>query len=256
MSFAFDSTSQFPRARDARSPSRHQPSWGTTVRRLVGRWLGRSAKQRSEPTAPVQRSWAEETGAMVAAGEAMLQRCRRENVALSVAVFDLTDLPELKSVFGSQVAQEVIARITVKFQRMATNRGLVVRTGPTVFAVLLPGFGRDRALSTIRSVMGHPCRIELEDRNEEVVLIPEFKVLAVRGDTASIEEAYTGLRRDISQAHTLELQRRKYLQRERESHTRLIDLLPDPVDSADSQPKGDHDRSASTIPTPLGSRTR
>ena len=258
MSFAFDSTSCFPSSRTGPAPSRRRPSWGTTVARLVRRWL----VQRSGPIATVvvakgvQRRWAHATESMIAAGDAMLLRSRRENVALSLAVFDLTDLPELKSVFGSQVAQEVIARITIKFQRMATSRGLVVRTGPTVFAVLLPGCGRDRALSTIRSVMGHPCCIELEGGKEEIVMIPEFKVQTVRGDTASIEEVYTGLRRDISQVHALELKRRQYLQRERESHTRLIDLLPDPVDSAANQVKGDYDRPAPTIPMPLGSATR
>ncbi|MDB5947038.1 MAG: regulator protein domain-like protein [Ramlibacter sp.] len=255
MSFAFDSASRFPGDRQPMSTPGEGRSLAGLVRRLVARWSGAS----SAPGAAVhgiQPNWEHETQAMVTTGDQMLLRARRDNFALSVAVFELTDLPELKSVFGSQAAQQVIARITTKFQRMAPGRGLVVRTGPTVFTVLLPGFGRDRALAVIRSVMGHPCCIELEGSHEEIVLVPEFMVQTVRGDTASIGDVYAGLRRDIARAHGLEEKRRRYLQRERESHTRPMELQPELASSLTAPPEREYHNAAATIPMPLANKAR
>jgi GGDEF domain-containing protein len=76
--------------------------------------------------------------AMLRGVEEMLPRSRREKQHLTVIVFDLSDLPELELVFGAQVAEKVVTDISRKFERLATRRGLAVRTAPTVFTVLLP----------------------------------------------------------------------------------------------------------------------
>lgn len=252
MSFSFQA-SQFPDTTIERRPRRSRQKLSVLTRLL--RLLGLSASGTAKPIAvKAQADWSSELQTMVAAGDELLRRSRTGNFALSVAVFDLTDLPELKSVFGSRVVQEVISKVTAKFQVMANSRGLVARTGPTVFTVLLPGFGRDRALSLIREVMGHPCCIELDGSNEEIVLIPEFMVQTVRRDAASISQVYDTLRSDLAKAHALEHKRRLYLQRERESHTRPMDLRG----SIDGGPLLERDveyaPAAATIPMPLTAR--
>lgn len=256
MSYAFNPPSSFgsdSSPRNSRPSRRTRPSRLSRVATLLARVLGAAANKTraNAPPAGSQRDWSLDVAAMVAAGDKMMLRSRREKFALSVAVFDLSDLSELKSVFGRQVVQQVIAQITVKFQRIATSKGLVVRTGPTVFTLLLPGFGRDRALADIRTVMGHPCCIELDGGDDEIVLVPEFKVQTVRRDTASIAEVVECLRREITQARQLEQTRRDYLQRERESHTRPMELRGSSDSSLLESDERSYGTSAATIAMPL-----
>ncbi len=87
--------------------------------------------------------------------------------------------------------------------------------------------------------MGSPCCIELDAGDHEIVLVPDFKVQALRSDSTSLAQAYSDLRKDIAAAQHLERRRQRYLQQERESHTRPMDLhvheepkptpLPEPV---------------------------
>jgi GGDEF domain-containing protein len=225
MSFTFHA-SHFPDTH-IESPSgdaRAKPSLLARLLQLAQSGGTRSRPVRAIAVRPPQADWARQEQTMLRAAEAMVAVARRGNIAISFAVFDLSDLPELKSVFGSRVVQEVIAKVMAKFHVVAGNRGLVARTGPTTFALVLPGLGRDRALSLIRDVMGHPCCIELDGGDEEIVLIPEFLVQALTGEPAAVADVYAKLRRDIERAHELERKRRRYLQRERESHTRPLEL--------------------------------
>jgi len=162
---------------------------------------------------------------MLKAGEKLLARARSENQPLTMAVFDLDDLPEMESVFGAIVTREVVAQVALRLQGIAGSRGLVIRTDATVFTVLMPGFGRDRAQHAIERTMGKPCCIELDADDHEIVLVPEVKVHSFRADSPSMEQVYIELRRAISQAQHLEQRRQRYLQRERESHTRPTDLM-------------------------------
>ncbi len=144
-----------------------------------------------------------------------------------MAVFDLSDLPELESVFGPEVAREVMAQVSSRLQELATGKGLVMRTEGTVFTVLMPGFGRDRALQAIERTMGSPCCIELDADDHEIVLVPEFKVHTLRPESGPLAQVYAELRRDIAAAQQLEQRRQRYLQLERESHTRPMELRTD-----------------------------
>lgn len=252
MSFAFNPSSNLPALSES-APRNSRPRRLGRVATLLARVFGAAPGKTPAKASPAgsQRDWSVDVAAMVAAGDEMMLRSRREKFALSVAVFDLSDLSELKSVFGRQVTQQVIAHITAKFQRIATSKGLVVRTGPTVFTLLLPGFGRDRALADIRSVMGHPCCIELEGSDDEIVLVPEFKVQTVRSDTASIADVFASLRREITQTRQLEQTRRNYLQRERESHTRPMELRGGSDSGLLDSDERSYGPSAATIPMPL-----
>lgn len=200
----------------------------STLLHDVACWLGLARKRRAGAHAPVQRKgWDDARQAMLAAGAQMLARARRDNQSLTIAVFDLSDLPELESLFGARVAREVLAQVTSRLQGPATGKGLVMRTAGTVFTVLMPGFGRDRALQAIENSMGSPCRIELDADDHEIVLVPEFKVHTLRPDSGPLAQVYADLRRDIAAAQQLERRRQRYLQRERESHTRPMELRAD-----------------------------
>ncbi|MFC5496456.1 hypothetical protein ACFPOE_02840 [Caenimonas terrae] len=200
-------------------------------------WLGMGREPHARAPIPVKgKNWEQHKQAMLSAGDKLLARARSAGEPLSLAVFDLNDLPELESVFGAAIAREVTTQVVFKLQAMAGSRGVVIRTDATVFSVLMPACGRDRAHKAIERSMGSPCCIELDAEAHELVLVPDFKVQTMRPDSPTLAEVYAELLRDIAGAQHLERRRQRYLQRERESHTRPADL----------QDHGDHPR-----PTPL-----
>jgi GGDEF domain-containing protein len=209
------------------------------------------ASRAARAARPVVRAgWQHHRQAMLAACEGMLRRAEAAKQPMSIAVFDLSDLPELENLFGPDVAKQVIAKVTNKLQSIATSRGLAVRTGSRVFTVLMPGYCRDKAHLAIQKFMGRPCRIELDLDDDEIVLIPGFKVHTLRAGSDSLPQVYEDLCRDIADARQAEQRRRDYLQRERESHTRPMEL------QADSAPRPAKRRRARpgaqiTIPMPL-----
>lgn len=173
-----------------------------SLMRALTQWLGVKAK--SQPPARVaapddQNGWRLHKDPMFKVGEEMLRQSRRDNQPLSVLVFGLRDLPELECVFGSRVAKKAVAKMTAKLERMATSKGLALRTDPTIFTVLLPGVGRDSARAGIHAMLGQPCCIEFDAGDDEIVLVPEFMVQTVC-DTESLQEVYEGLCSDIKQS--------------------------------------------------------
>lgn len=260
MNLTFQPSSSFPAA-SAGPRARHPRAsrWNKLTDALRGLLRGPAQRApRLSGQVGRQRRWAGDFDALVLAGDAMMIRARRDKQALTVAVFELSDLPELRSVFGKEVTQEVVHRLREKFQRIATSKGLVARTGPTLFTVLMPGFGRDRALAAISEVMGFPCSIELDSTRDEVVLIPEYMVQTVRSDTASVADVIAALRAGIAQSQEREHSRRRYLKRERESHTPPMELrTPTAVSRRplldDAGPRPAYP-SVATIPMPLAER--
>jgi GGDEF domain-containing protein len=248
-------------AATVRVPSDASNGWGA-VRAIAG-WLGLSA------TSPVrakvcistdQKSWGHDKDAMFKAGNEMLCRGRGSNQPLSVLVFDLSDLPELECVFGLQAAKDVIAQTAVRMQGLAGRTGLAVRTSATTFTVLLPGVDGDGALEVVRAALGQPCCIELVAGGEEMVLVPEWMVRTVLGDAGCVSQVYESLCRDIAQARLMEERRTKYLERERESHSRpmksrsLPTRLPATRAGPRRAPRLDYPPMAATMPVPMGPR--
>lgn len=252
-------SSVFPRGAVATNQaSRTPPANGTNrwaalgggVARLLGLAATPAPASRTAAGNVARTGWQHHRQAMLAACEGMLRRAELGKQPLSIAVFDLSDLPEVESLFGPDVAKQVIAQVTSRLQCIATSRGLAVRTGATVFTVLMPGYSRDRAHLAIQKFMGRPCRIELDTGDDEIVLIPGFKVHTLRAESDSLPQVYQDLCRDISDARDAEQRRREYLQRERESHTRPMEL------QADSEPRPAKTRRPrpamhATMPVPL-----
>lgn len=175
--------------------------------------------------APATRSFSANRSALAEIGNAMLAQSRRDNEPLSMIVFDQSDLPELKSIFGAEAAQQMVARIGATLHGLAGSRGFSVRTEATVFTVLMPGHDLALALASVRQALGDTYAIEVGAQHDEMLLVPDFLAQTVRSDVQSIEELYQSMRTSISMAQRHEQRRRNYLQRERESHSTRPALL-------------------------------
>jgi GGDEF domain-containing protein len=181
-------------------------------------------------------------------GDELMAACRRDKRPLSVAVFDCADLLEVREIYGSRVARKLMERTVRKLGSLCARQGFAARTGAAEFTVLLPGMGRDKALASIARLLGNPMRIELDAGDSEIVMVPGFMVEAVGPDVSSIMEMHEELRRDLAQVEHTEQRRRRYLQRERESHSRPMGV------GASERESGSESASrqlASTMPAPL-----
>lgn len=157
---------------------------------------------------------------MFKTGHEMLCRSSVGYRPLSVVVLDLNDLPELECIFGTLAAEEIIVQTAARLQRLATRKGLAVRTGATLFTVLLPDVDHDEARDLIGAALGQHGCIELEAGGDEIMLVPEFRVRTVFGHAVSLKKTIESLCRDMAQSRLQDERRSNYLARERESHSR------------------------------------
>lgn len=155
-------------------------------------------------------------------GEELL--ASRSQPAATLAVFDCSDLLEVRRIYGNRIARILIVRLAGKLAEIAGERGLAARTGPAEFAVLLPGTGRERAVQAVQQVLGTPSRIEYEAGHSEIVLVPEVLLGQAGEDEDNLAALHRLLSRKLAQAREHEAQRRRYLRRERERHSRPMPL--------------------------------
>jgi GGDEF domain-containing protein len=160
----------------------------------------------------------------VAHGDDMLAACRRDGRPLTLAVFDCSDLLEVRSIYGSRIARKLMARIVDKLTALTRDCGLAARTGPAEFTVVLPGLAREKALAAIQRLLGNPMRIELDAGDSEIVLVPGFLVETAGSDTVLVEELHAELRRELAQIEEHEQRRHHRMQRERERHSRPMGI--------------------------------
>ena len=189
---------------------------------------------------------------LLAYGGAMMDKARREQRALGIAVFDFEDLLEVRDIYGAAVYQQVLDHVVMKLRTLAGPRGLCARTGRAQFTVVLPACGRERALRAVQRVLGSPTRIELDTGEDEIVLVPDFMVESGCG-TESIGEVYKDMCRDLLKQRANEHRRRHYLQRERERHSRPLPLISLP-DTPRPRPRALSAASMAlplTVPAPL-----
>lgn len=197
-------------------------------------------------------------GGFLTHGKLLQERCRLERLELTLAVFDCNDLQEAREIYGSRTSRMLIDCIIKKLTLVAGERGLAARTGPTQFAVALP-MSRERAVLMIERVMGNPSRFELEGGNSEIVLVPNLMVETV-SPAGTVERLYSALCRGLTRVHDDEQRRHRYLQRERERHSRPMAILEQPPEPQTSrvprlEPDPVHVRQIpATIPMPLASR--
>lgn len=170
-------------------------------------------------TAGTARSFSSNRAALADLGNTMLAQSCRDGEPLSVVVFDQSDLPELGSIFGSEAARHMVARIGATLHALAGSRGFAVRTGATEFTVLMPGHDVEQALACIRQALGDSYAIEVGAQHDEILLVPDFLARTVPADAESIEDVYRSMRAAIGRAQRDQQRRQRHLQRERESHS-------------------------------------
>lgn len=241
------------RGRPVASPRDVWPS----LRRL-GAWLGLWSNAAARHV-DSRRVAAIDACAAFRKGDEFLQRCREDRVPVTVLVFELHDLPELECVFGAGAARRAIEQATARLQRIAGTEGRVLRTDPTLFTLLLPDTDREDALDMLRVAFGQSCSLELEAGGEDLVLVPEFALRILSTETLPLVDVQHGLCCEIRQARAREQQRRDYLQRERESHSRPMPLpravqAPSERQSPRPAQPEQYPRIPMTIPVPLGRR--
>ena len=162
-------------------------------------------------------------------GNEMLAASRRDKRPLSVAVFNCADLLEVRDIYGSKIARELMNRIVEKLSNVSAGNGLAARTGPAEFSVVLPGMGRDKAIAAIHRVLGNPMRIEMDAGDSEIVLVPEFLVEAAGPDVASVETLQQELHDELVRIDAAQQRRQHHMQRERERHSRPMPAVALPA---------------------------
>lgn len=171
--------------------------------------------------------------ALMALGQQRLLEARRARRPLSLAVFEFSDLEEVRAIYGNRMRRAAMAEVVARMAAAVGSRGTVARTGPAQFTLLLPGSDRRKAGQAIHRAMGVPVRVEIESGDHEIVLVPEFQIECAGADVESIEDLYLELCRDLEEAGRFQHDREHYLTRERESHSRA---------GRPSHPPGDPDR--------------
>jgi hypothetical protein len=134
-----------------------------------------------------------------------------------------------------------------KLEALCGTRGLAARTGPAEFTVLMP-VSRDKALASIARLLGSPMRIELDAGDSEIVMVPNFVVEAAGPDVACVSDIREELHGDLARIAHSEQRRRRYLQRERESHSRPMGITAAVAEAAGESSLR---QLASTMPAPL-----
>lgn len=191
-------------------------------------WRGMAllpARGVTKQVATAPRSFSANRAALAEIGDTMLAQARRDDEPLSMIVFDQSDLPELRSIFGAEAAQHMLATVGATLHALAGSRGFSVRTEASVFTVLMPGHDLELALARVRQALGDTYAIEVGPQHDEMLLVPDFLAKAVNSDVRSIADLYLSMRAAIVNAQRNEQRRRDYLQSERESHSTRPALL-------------------------------
>ncbi len=188
---------------------------------LAGRWLRRAdARREAHCFDPATRLCT--LDGLLAYGAELL--AARGHPGATLAVFDCSDLLEVRQIYGNRVARTLLHRLAGKLVAIAGDRGLAARTGPAEFAVLLPGASRERALQALQQVLGAPSRIEYEAGDSEIMLVPDFLLGRIGEEEDDVAGLHRLLSRKLAWAREQEARRRRYLRRERERHSRPMPL--------------------------------
>ena len=184
-------------------------------------------------------------------GKHMLDSCAHDRKPLSMVVIDCADLHEIRTIYGRDTARRVLARVVRKLNALAGDRGLVARTAPTRFTVLLPGMTREKACQTIERCLGAPARFEYDERGCDIVIVPDFVVDPVRPGMDALARTHDQMCDDLHKSRQAALQRERYLTMERESHSHPAPLVPNLATARPRQANAANAVTPPTVPVPL-----
>lgn len=198
---------------------------------------------------PVRRSWVQGKERLTDMGDRMISQCQRQQQSLSIIVMQLSDLAEMKDLFGSQVASHLVRNLVKTLHAVAPAKGVVLRTDATVFTLLLPGFDRGATLEAVTQAFGPTVAVEIDAQELEIVLVPEYQIRTVDAEPTAMAAVYEDMLRQIDSSRAREVRRRRHLRQEHESYsTKPAALhLPDSKQPA-------YVRHEPTVPVPMGTR--
>ena len=162
----------------------------------------------------------------MARGAETLNACAVDHKPATLVVMDCADLQEVRTIYGRQTSRKVMARLVRKLNAIAGERGVVARTGPCEFTVLLPGLARDKACQAIDRELGRPGCIEYDAGDSEIVMVPNFIVSQLDCEPDGLHQAYTLQRTQVQARIQQQAEHERYLTQERERHSRPAPLAP------------------------------
>lgn len=109
------------------------------------------------------------------------------------AAAPFSDLPELQSVAEGRIARTLGSEIARKLQGIAAGKAVVVRTGPTRFAVLLRNFDSGRSRQAIAAAFGKGCCLAFEMGNGEISFLRSGRARRVTHDACAPRMIPNGL---------------------------------------------------------------
>lgn len=136
----------------------------------------------------------------------------------SLALFDVSDLPELRHIFGTAAAHHVVARTVAALAALDPVHGRVLRTTPTSFAVVLPTYDVEQAHALVRRALGRSFAIEIEWRDEEIIVVPDFLVRPLGGENGLFDVVHSQMLEEIIAAQQHEKRRLRQLRANGESY--------------------------------------
>jgi GGDEF domain-containing protein len=157
-------------------------------------------------------------------GDDMIRKARARDMPLSMGIFDFKDLLEAQEVYDWAVFRAMFTGVVDRLFILAGKRGLVAHTGTAEFTVVLPGLDRCHARLAVVEAMGHPARVEFDIGNMEILLVPDVEVECVGADVDHAMDFHVELRRDMDDAHNYEHRRLAHITREREWHSRPMEM--------------------------------
>lgn len=214
MPSTFEATATFSPAHSG--GALHWPTW---MQRLARPFRVIPAAALDQSTGVYNRS-----GLFAAAEEAV--RVRPEGTPVSVVVVECSDLRELYQVYGKTISRKVAGRVVRRLRMMAGLDGLVGRTGPTEFTVVMPGATEDKAIRNLQRVLGKPARVEFDAGDSEIVLVPDLLVDSVDTGCETVQARQRAMSRELARILRNERRRLDFLTSERERHSQPMTLPP------------------------------
>lgn len=163
---------------------------------------------------------------LLARGTEALHDCAADHKPVTLVVMDCADLQEVRTIYGRQTSRKVMARLVRKLNAIAGERGIVARTAPAEFVLLLPGVPRDKACQAIDRVLGRPGCIEYDAGDSEIVMVPHVGVTQLDCEPDGLLEAYSSQRTLVQERIQQQAEHERYLTLERERHSRPAPLAP------------------------------
>lgn len=153
-----------------------------------------------------------------ASGDRLLAACRRRRIALSIIVFDFSDLLEVRRLYGRRVSAALFRVILAKLAEVAGRDGLVACTSPALVTVVVP-LSTAQALQAVHRALGKPAHVELDSQAGEVVVVPNLEADCVKeGETFQCRQE--AVVRALAARNADEQGWLRHIRRARERHSR------------------------------------